>query len=411
MNTHILQQAVSLLSKEPLFHELSENFRRLSPLEALGVSNYEIRHGNFLEHLLNPNAAHGHGHGFVNDFLRAALTAPDDQDFLAEMLIQGLSQVYVRREWHNIDILLEASTQNYSFVMAIELKTRAKESKHQLEKYYSFLENSEQYANHNRRYIFLTPLGEESTHTSYLDMSIINDLGPTFDAMRESAAGDSMANKLIGDYIDTLRRMFVEDDRLHEIARQLWNKYPDLLSFLADNKPNIVGQVFDILITKSPGDLLGSSTGEHTLQSNWSDKTSARLLLTFPEFDLYAPMLDSTDHRLKGTKRLLTLEIAKSADKIWAAFVIGPGETHSRRDLLQKLIDGNAETGKQKTTDKMAANYSSLGGRTLFKLDTSQVKIDLDSAAQKAERELQKLVKSQHAQFCRILLNSEGNRN
>lgn len=95
--------------------------------------------------------------------------------------------------------------------------------------------------------------------------------------------------------------------------------------------------------------------------------TNSRLIYTFPNWDEVPGMLSGSDKRISDTKRLLWLELVKNAEGIRALFIIGPGNKEDRCHLLQALIDSEADTGWQKSTAKMAGEYSTLGSVWLLR--------------------------------------------
>ncbi|MFX4454750.1 PD-(D/E)XK nuclease family protein, partial [Acinetobacter baumannii] len=75
---------------------------------ALAVERHEIRHSNFFAFLLDPRENHGLGDILLRKFLRDIFSdrrADDRTLFDADLM--DFRQVDVRREWKNIDILIE----------------------------------------------------------------------------------------------------------------------------------------------------------------------------------------------------------------------------------------------------------------------------------------------------------------
>ncbi len=55
------------------FHELERRLNQFCPFEAIGMVQQEIRHGRFLQFLLDPNERHPFGEAFLKTLLQSAL--------------------------------------------------------------------------------------------------------------------------------------------------------------------------------------------------------------------------------------------------------------------------------------------------------------------------------------------------
>ncbi|MFA7238170.1 MAG: PD-(D/E)XK nuclease family protein [Phycisphaeraceae bacterium] len=91
---------------------LEERVGRFNIFDALGITRVEIRHSNFLGWLLDPAESHGQGPLFLNAILMDLFKKArgDGMDVpLSPVELDGaeLRGVDIRREWHNIDILIK----------------------------------------------------------------------------------------------------------------------------------------------------------------------------------------------------------------------------------------------------------------------------------------------------------------
>ena len=146
------------LLKNPSFDQLSIETEKPNIFRALGVSNYEIRHSNFLAWLLDPHENHGLGDLILKKFLQDILINEKAKDIsIVSVAKLDNSKVEVRREWKNIDILVITET----FIVCIENKMWASESKGQLAKYAKTVRA--EFPNHKHCFVFLTPNLQESS--------------------------------------------------------------------------------------------------------------------------------------------------------------------------------------------------------------------------------------------------------
>jgi len=100
---------------------LEERIGRFNIFDALGIVRTEIRHSNFLAWLLDPNESHGQGALFLKAILMDLLRqSPPELRPFSPIQLDGaeLRGVRVRREYRNIDILIDC--QEPPFVIAIE---------------------------------------------------------------------------------------------------------------------------------------------------------------------------------------------------------------------------------------------------------------------------------------------------
>jgi hypothetical protein len=116
--------------------QLEERIGRFNIFDALGIVWVEIRHSNFLAWLLDPNESHGQGSLFLNGVLMDLLrqSPPALRPFSPIKLDSAeMRGVRVRREYRNIDILIECDEPR--FVIAIENKIGSREHSDQLRRY------------------------------------------------------------------------------------------------------------------------------------------------------------------------------------------------------------------------------------------------------------------------------------
>ena len=145
-----------LLFSEDL-EELKNRTNQFNVFNALKLQNNEIRHSNFLGWLMTPYENHELGDYFIKEFLKSAIkdySLKDETELsLSEIAFLNLSDVEIRREYKNIDILI-ISPQN-KFLCIIENKIWTGEHDNQLSRYAEIVEK--EFIDYKKMYIFLTP--------------------------------------------------------------------------------------------------------------------------------------------------------------------------------------------------------------------------------------------------------------
>lgn len=385
-------ETLKMVGDDPSFEALSYRLSVFSPFEALGVADYEIRHGNFLAYLFNPLGAHGFGDAVLQAFLKQLFLRESDATKLAHLVINGVGQTLVRREWHDIDIVVELNDPKLKTVIAIEFKVHAKETSGQLQKYSDFIEGRAEYRDYKKIFVFMTPEGTASSHDDWRDFNMTAGFVQSLGQIASNKHGNEMARMMLADYVRIMEQKFMTEKELEELAEALWARYPDVLGFLADNRPDIVSKVFD-RIQEVRSDKLYQRLEEIGFDffgsGEWDYESNSRLIFSFSNWDDCSGMLEGSDKRLASTRRLMWLEIIKSTDGVRAIFVIGPGNAEARKALLKSLIDGGADTGWQKSTEKMSPEYSTLGSVWLFNNRTREH--SLEDAQSLSEKGLETL--------------------
>lgn len=397
VSASIYSETLRMIGEDADFEQLCRRLFVFSPFEALGVADYEIRHGNFLAHLFNPDAPHGFGEAVLVAFLKLLFASQDLSAKLAHIIINGAGAVQVRREWHDIDIIVELNDPKLNLVIVIELKLHSGESERQLKKYTDLIGGRPEYRNHKKLYVFMTPEGTASTHEGWRDFNMTAGFVDSLRQVADAGNGDRTARAMLADYVRLMEQKFMTEEELDDLAKALWSKYPDALGFLADNRPDLVGQVFDH-ICDADSETLYARLEElgFDFSKDWDHETNSRLIYSFPNWDDVPGMLSCTEKRLEKSKRLIWLEIQKSSRGIRGIFVIGPGDREARRGVLQALIDGGADTGSQKDVNAMSENWSTLGSKWLYQSNPDQERdVPIEKAGERALEALEKFLVDQ----------------
>ena len=140
----------------------AKNYHRpFNIFEALGATNSELKHSNFLAYLLDPANSHGLGDRFLRSFLSHSSLTEGGFD------LKDLGHVSVKREPDGIDILILNPTSKW--VVVIENKWKSGESRDQLFRYFNTIETT--YPEWTKSYLFLDLLERVPSHESYVPIS------------------------------------------------------------------------------------------------------------------------------------------------------------------------------------------------------------------------------------------------
>ena len=381
-----------MVAEDKEFAELSKRLSVFSPFEALGVVDYEIRHGNFLAHLFNPSAPHGFGNTVLKTFLKQLFSTSAHKQKMAQVVFEDIEPVLIHREWHDIDIVIELRDPKLKAVIAIELKLHASEHGQQLEKYHKLINERPAFSDYEKIFVFMTPEGTASSHQAWVDFNMTDGF---IQALKLLDSGEEMANAMLTDYVRIMEQKFMTDKQLESLAETMWARYPDVLNFLADNRPasplNRVFQHLSNLDTEKIYKALDEIGFD--LSGDWDHESSRFLIYTFANWDKFPVMLTGTDKRTSRSGRLFWLEIEKDRQDIRARFVIGPGDQGTRRNLLKAFIQGEADHGWQTTVDDMASGTTRLGSKKLATV--SEAEEDITKAEGKAIARLQSFLTEQ----------------
>lgn len=239
------------------FERLDLIMKKANIFSALNIAHYEIRHSNFLAWLLDPNG----NHGLSNFFLKRLIIRLFEDDRALNVHTINIpkllkSPIFVYREWHNIDILIEFE----DTVIAIENKINSSEHSNQLKRYFKLVEDF--FPDKKRVLCYLTPLGNQSSMSdNYIELGyqqIVSDLQDILH-LYENALNNKVKT-YIEDYIETLKMNVLEDSSANELAKEIYKNHRDLLEFIFEHRPDSASEYL-IHITKyivKKGYVLGS---------------------------------------------------------------------------------------------------------------------------------------------------------
>jgi hypothetical protein len=326
MDKRTLEKAYSSLLKDLDFGRLGLILKQPNIFSALGISQHEIRHSNFLAWLLNPNESHGLNDLFLNRFLRDILLDERCTEIsLFELPELNLSNTSIFREWQNIDLLVQID----NLVIAIENKVYSNEHSDQLARYKELIETH--FVNEKKLFVYLTPFGDESSanefYINYSYERIVEILSELLELYRNSFLTSTAI--YISDYINALKLFVMENSPANDLALKIYKNHKELLDFIIEMKPDSIRQFDEILreFILAKGYVLGSQSKGY---------------VRFLPKEIYE-LIPKGYSKGWQQKESLLIEIVNWSDKkIAIKAVISPGDENTRQLLVSifKNING-----------------------------------------------------------------------
>lgn len=341
-----IENQLTGLIDDPDFLELNHRFGRFNIFEAVGAVRGELRHSNFLAFLMSPHASHGLGSEPLQRILRSMLEqCPSEVRPIGSLNIAvgDLDGADVRREEHNIDILIELK--EFELVVAIENKVDSSAGDGQLKRYASVINSH--FPNYRHLLVFLTPDGTEPREEGWTAYGYTT-LATTIDSLLKARTPPPGETALVlKHYTEMLRRHIVEDEKLKELAMQLYLRHRDALDFIfecrADGQENLLNELLPII------------KSHHSLQF---DSSSATALRFAPTKWSQCPALNTcptsewtkTGRNLLFQVRSYKTDESGARDKIHLSLVLGPSTPQLQAYLHQKMsADPKTFSGISKT--------------------------------------------------------------
>lgn len=224
---------------------LAEWTSRFNLFDILKISRVEIRHSNMLAWLLSPNENHGLSDSIIHGFIQYVAKSFSDDADVFDLLLMDCHDFVVQREWHSIDIL--AVSYNQKFVICIENKIDSKEHDNQLYRYRKQIEDN--FPDYRKMFIYLSPEGDEpSDPENWCSMGYQDVLSIVENARRKTSLLPE-AQLLVDNYITTIRRDIVGDEKLARICAEIYAKHQRALDLIFENKPDRAAMLAEIFRT------------------------------------------------------------------------------------------------------------------------------------------------------------------
>jgi hypothetical protein len=348
------------------FEELASALEVFCPFDAVGMDRQEVRHGYFLRYILDPQRPHGFGAEILRGFMWAAAAALRDDPTTAirplDVHLMDLESANVQREYRSIDLLIQIPAERV--VIAIELKIDAAEHSGQLGRYRSIIEKEFPGADGWRQlFLFLTKRGDAPSETDgkgwqALPLEAIVEM---LERVVSRGTGQPDARLMVSAYVGMLRRNHLTDQRLENLARDLWREHTEVLEFLMTRRPDLASEVFARLL-ETQFEVAAKFTEACGLQLTPDHSTQTFARFAVSSWDAIPGMLSGTGW--KPSNHLLLFEIYRDRKGgIACQFELGPGDAAQRTAIFEALKNGGAEVGGKWD---LAPKWRQLAGKTLL---------------------------------------------
>ena len=310
--------------KNPELDKLENMLSQFNVLETLNIVNAELRHSNILSWLLNPNSNHGIGEHFLKQFLKhfainnkSELTS-DITVFDFELF--NYSDIEIRREWNNIDILI-ILRDSKKVTVTIENKIKSPEHSKQLQRYRKIVED--EFKDYSRFYIYLTPesvIPSDENWTLY-KYDVIADLVDDLLANKKDLMNESVY-QFINHYSVILRRYIVGNSEIEQICKQIYKKHEKALDLIFQYKPDI-----DLEVSEYIQELINK---EKALILDTPGKTAIRFTS-----NVIDNRIEKKSEGWSTSKRIVLFEFGNYNKRLVLRLYIGPGDQDYRNKLIE----------------------------------------------------------------------------
>lgn len=242
----------------PDLDKLEEMLDIFNVFEVLKIQKVELKHSDFLAWLFNPYENHSLESFFLRQFLKRFYSENKgiiDSDLtLFDFETFDYSDVEIRREWRNIDILIlirGEGKKNKKVAIAIENKIDSPETNDQLVRYKKIMSN--EFPDYSRLLIFLTPYGIEPSDPDWIPFQYgaVAELLEGILEHKKDYLSDNVYN-FIDQYKRILRRYIVEKGEIEEICRKIYSKHQRALDLIFEYRPDLELMVSEYLTEMLP---------------------------------------------------------------------------------------------------------------------------------------------------------------
>jgi len=222
---------------------LSEWTNRFNIFDVLKISKTEIRHSNMLAWLLDANENHGLDDSVLTGFIQYFVTNGADDSEVFKILLMDTHGFEIRREWRNIDLL--AISQEAKCLICLENKIDSSEHDNQLSRYEEIV--NEAFPEFRKLFIYLTPDGGESSNPDRWCPMGYQDV---IDIIENAKSGRKLipeSELLIDNYLETIRRSVVGDEKLASICSEIYTKHRRALDLIYENRMDKASELAELL--------------------------------------------------------------------------------------------------------------------------------------------------------------------
>lgn len=218
--------------------KIKAHLNRFNPIKIMKMERMEIRHSAILSWLLDPTETHGLEDKFLKSFLAETLRGKSSR---VEPTALGITRsemrnVEIRREWENIDILIECPDNQWIFV--IENKYNSKQHTNQLTRYKEKIKKA--FPDIKAICcIFLSLRDEEPEDSDYLPIryEVICDLLSILIQKHENQLAPEIKT-FLNHYLETIEEatgMNKELSEMERLAKELYREHKKVLDFVIEH--------------------------------------------------------------------------------------------------------------------------------------------------------------------------------
>ncbi|MDQ8180192.1 PD-(D/E)XK nuclease family protein [Pelagicoccus sp. SDUM812005] len=299
----------------PNLTKLEEAIGGFNIFQVLKFEYGEIRHSNVLAWLLDPAESHGLDDSFLKKWLMRVLhESPVPELSPIDIDAWTLLNTSVRREWKNIDLLIEIELVNREkWVVCVENKVNSTQHSNQLARYRKVVES--QFGTDSKLlFLFLTKNPEEAEDDRFIPASY-DQVHKALDGAiraRERSIGNEPAT-LIRNYLKLLEEKFMNESEIARIAQKIYQQHRRALDIIFEHRPDNLKLASDLFYN-----LLEQNSDELGILMEASSKSYIRFIpkvLDIPE--------NSIGSAWPNCNRLVVGEINLTGKKPYLMFVAG----------------------------------------------------------------------------------------
>jgi len=313
------------LLNNPELDKLENKLGIFNIFETLDIVNTEIRHSNVLAWLFDPNSNHGLSESFLKQFLKYFIS--ENKEYinadinLFDFEIFDYSDVEIRREWNNIDLLIILNEPSKKVCIAIENKIGTTEHGDQLERYRKIV--GDEFKKFENIFIFLSPNNVLPSDKNWvcITYTTIAKLIEDLLCSKKDSVSSNVYN-FINQYNIVLRRYIVGNSEIEQICRSIYKKHQKALDLIFQYKPDIILEISEYIqnLLKEDKRIIYIS--------------GSKTYINFTT-DVIKNLTDKIGSKSPKSNNILYYELRNYADRLSLFFMIGPGE----REYRQKLFD------------------------------------------------------------------------
>ena len=323
-----LKHLEDFILRNPDLEELENLLQEFNIFETLKLTHSEIKHSNIIAWLLNPVENHGLYSYFLKQFFKFIVKT--NRKFFEQLPVSlfdfelfGYSNVEVRREWNNVDILVVITENKKKVVVAIENKVKTSEHSNQLTRYRNIVER--EFDDFVKLFVYLTPDHLIPSDDAWIPFGYdtISDLIKDILHYKKDSLSSNVVS-FLSQYNTILRRYIVGQSEVEKIAIEIYKKHKEALDIIFQYKPDIYLELSNFLQSQlsKKDDIIIDSAGKTIIRFTTKTIDSS---------------VKAVGEGWTKSNRILLFEFDLYENRVALGLYIGPGDT-KYRELLRELF-------------------------------------------------------------------------